>query len=89
MKKMMGTFLWLRSDTKPDKKIYYFLTHILLYSDIFAYIILQYAVSIQRCYLVVLDPKRIGETDALVARLEVPKHLNFPLGFHGFWANSN
>ncbi|KAF3440062.1 hypothetical protein FNV43_RR18340 [Rhamnella rubrinervis] len=46
----------------------------------------QYAVSVQRCYLVILDPKRIGEADhALVARLEVPKHLNFPLGFHGFW----
>ncbi|KAE8691192.1 hypothetical protein F3Y22_tig00110890pilonHSYRG00028 [Hibiscus syriacus] len=49
----------------------------------------EYAVSIQRCYLVILDPKRIGETDAVVARLEVPKHLNFPLGFHGFWDNSN
>ncbi|XWS45860.1 hypothetical protein CRYUN_Cryun14cG0015600 [Craigia yunnanensis] len=52
-------------------------------------LVVEYAVSIQRCYLVILDPKRIGETDALVARLEVPKHLNFPLGFHGFWANSN
>jgi hypothetical protein len=50
---------------------------------------LQYAVSIQRCYLVILDPKRIGEDDALVARLEVPKHLNFPLGFHGFWASDD
>ncbi|KAK8653453.1 hypothetical protein V6N13_127451 [Hibiscus sabdariffa] len=52
-------------------------------------LVVEYAVSIQRCYLVILDPKRIGETEALVARLEVPKHLNFPLGFHGFWANSN
>ncbi|GMI67571.1 carotenoid cleavage dioxygenase 7 [Hibiscus trionum] len=52
-------------------------------------LVVEYAVSIQRCYLVILDPKRIGETDAIVARLEVPKHLNFPLGFHGFWANSN
>lgn len=47
---------------------------------------LQYAVSVQRCSLVILDPKKIGEADALVARLQVPKHLNFPLGFHGFWA---
>ncbi|XP_059446418.1 carotenoid cleavage dioxygenase 7, chloroplastic [Corylus avellana] len=50
-------------------------------------LVVEYAVSIQRCYLVVLDPKRVGEDDALVARLEVPKHLNFPLGFHGFWSS--
>uniref|UniRef100_A0A7N2LFL6 Uncharacterized protein n=1 Tax=Quercus lobata TaxID=97700 RepID=A0A7N2LFL6_QUELO len=48
--------------------------------------LVEYAVSIQRCYLVILDPKRIGEDDALIARLDVSKHLNFPLGFHGFWA---
>ena len=47
---------------------------------------MQYAVSIQRCYLMILEAKKIGEGDAVVARLEVPKHLNFPLGFHGFWA---
>ncbi|EXB37597.1 hypothetical protein L484_021802 [Morus notabilis] len=51
-------------------------------------LVVEYAVSVQRCYLVILDPKRIGEADALVARLEVPKHLNFPLGFHGFWASA-
>ncbi|GMY23290.1 carotenoid cleavage dioxygenase 7, chloroplastic [Fagus crenata] len=50
-------------------------------------LVVEYAVSIQRCYLVILDPKRIGEEDALIARLEVPRHLNFPLGFHGFWAS--
>ncbi|XP_034708802.1 carotenoid cleavage dioxygenase 7, chloroplastic [Vitis riparia] len=49
-------------------------------------LVVEYAVSIQRCYLVILDAKRIGEIDALVARLEVPKHLTFPIGFHGFWA---
>ncbi|KAJ6344431.1 hypothetical protein OIU76_006033 [Salix suchowensis] len=49
-------------------------------------LVVEYAVAIQRCYLVILNPKRIGKADALVARLEVPKHLNFPLGFHGFWA---
>ncbi|XP_042509935.1 carotenoid cleavage dioxygenase 7, chloroplastic isoform X2 [Macadamia integrifolia] len=49
-------------------------------------LVVEYAVSIQRCYLVILNAKRIGEADALVARLEVPKHLNFPLAFHGFWA---
>ncbi|KAL5752427.1 hypothetical protein ACOSQ2_022934 [Xanthoceras sorbifolium] len=52
-------------------------------------LVVEYAVSIQRCFLVILNPKRIGEADALVARFEVPKHLNFPLGFHGFWAKNN
>ncbi|KAL5571640.1 hypothetical protein UlMin_021237 [Ulmus minor] len=51
-------------------------------------LVVEYAVSVQRCYLVILDAKKIGEDDALVARLEVPKHLNFPLGFHGFWASN-
>ncbi|KAG6575282.1 carotenoid cleavage dioxygenase 7, chloroplastic [Cucurbita moschata] len=49
-------------------------------------LVVEYAVSIQRCYLMILEAKKIGEGDAVVARLEVPKHLNFPLGFHGFWA---
>lgn len=49
-------------------------------------LVVEYAVSIQRCFLVILDAQRLGEADAFVARLEVPKHLNFPLGFHGFWA---
>ncbi|KAJ7950862.1 Carotenoid cleavage dioxygenase 7 [Quillaja saponaria] len=49
-------------------------------------LVVEYAVSVQRCYLVILDPKRIGEAEALVGRLEVPKQWNFPLGFHGFWA---
>ncbi|KAM5554713.1 carotenoid cleavage dioxygenase 7, chloroplastic-like [Rosa sericea] len=51
-------------------------------------LVVEYAVAVQRCYLVILDSKRIGAADALVARLEVPKHLNFPLGFHGFWASN-
>ncbi|PRQ57423.1 putative oxidoreductase [Rosa chinensis] len=51
-------------------------------------LVVEYAVAVQRCYLVILDSKRIGEADALMARLEVPKHLNFPLGFHGFWASN-
>jgi 9-cis-beta-carotene 9',10'-cleaving dioxygenase len=51
-------------------------------------ICLQYATSMQRCCLVILNPKEIGTKDALVARLEIPMHLNFPLGFHGFWAAS-
>ncbi|KAL9464608.1 hypothetical protein AB3S75_002249 [Citrus x aurantiifolia] len=51
-------------------------------------LVIEYAVSIQRCYLIILNPKKIGEADALVARLEVPRHLNFPLGFHGFWDNN-
>ncbi|GAV88289.1 RPE65 domain-containing protein, partial [Cephalotus follicularis] len=50
-------------------------------------LVVEYAVAIQMCYLVILDPKKIGEADALIARIEVPKNLNFPLGFHGFWAN--
>ncbi|RYR54788.1 hypothetical protein S245_021327 [Arachis hypogaea] len=51
-------------------------------------LVVEYAVSMQRCYLVILNPKMIGTSKALVARLEIPRHLNFPLGFHGFWAAS-
>ncbi|KDP28848.1 hypothetical protein JCGZ_14619 [Jatropha curcas] len=51
-------------------------------------LIVEYAVAIQRCYLVILNPKKIGEADAVVTRLEVPKLFNFPLGFHGFWADT-
>ncbi|PHU31027.1 Carotenoid cleavage dioxygenase 7, chloroplastic [Capsicum chinense] len=52
-------------------------------------LVVEYAVSTQRCYLVILDAQRIGEKNEVVARLEVPRHLNFPLGFHGFWAPNN
>ncbi|XP_009592649.1 carotenoid cleavage dioxygenase 7, chloroplastic [Nicotiana tomentosiformis] len=52
-------------------------------------LVVEYAVSTQRCYLVILDAQIIGEKNEVVARLEVPRHLNFPLGFHGFWAPSN
>ncbi|KAH7862767.1 hypothetical protein Vadar_009218 [Vaccinium darrowii] len=48
-------------------------------------LVVEYAVATQRCNLIVLNSKRIGEANALVARLAVPKNLNFPLGFHGFW----
>nr|GMD36527.1 carotenoid cleavage dioxygenase 7, chloroplastic [Ipomoea batatas] len=51
-------------------------------------LVVEYAVATQRCYLVVLDAKQIGKSKAMVARAEVPRHLNFPLGFHGFWASS-
>ncbi|KAL1802768.1 hypothetical protein ACET3Z_031415 [Daucus carota] len=51
-------------------------------------LVVEYAVSTQRCYLVILDPNRIGTGNALLAKLEVPRHLNFPLGFHGFWADN-
>ncbi|GAB2235162.1 hypothetical protein Droror1_Dr00027655 [Drosera rotundifolia] len=50
-------------------------------------LVVEYAVSVQRCYLIVLNPKRIGEADALVARFEVPKFLTFPYGFHGIWVS--
>ncbi|XP_044481258.1 carotenoid cleavage dioxygenase 7, chloroplastic-like [Mangifera indica] len=51
-------------------------------------LVVEYAVSMQRCFLVILNPMKIGEVDgALIAKLEVPKNFNFPLGFHGFWAN--
>ncbi|KAM7276233.1 hypothetical protein ACFE04_018099 [Oxalis oulophora] len=33
-------------------------------------LVVEYAVAIQMCYLVVLDAKKIGEADAMVARLE-------------------
>jgi 9-cis-beta-carotene 9',10'-cleaving dioxygenase len=45
---------------------------------------LQYTVSDHRCNLVVLDAGKIRERNALVAQLEVPKHLTFAKGFHGF-----
>ncbi|KAI0500969.1 hypothetical protein KFK09_019187 [Dendrobium nobile] len=48
-------------------------------------VVIEYAVFKQKCYLVVLDAKRIGYDDAIVVKLEVPKHLTFPFGFHGFW----
>ncbi|CAA2954239.1 carotenoid cleavage dioxygenase 7, chloroplastic [Olea europaea subsp. europaea] len=50
-------------------------------------LVVEYAVSTQRCYFVILDSKLIGEKNALVARFEVPRHLNFPLDFHGFWGS--
>uniref|UniRef100_A0ACD5UTZ5 Uncharacterized protein n=1 Tax=Avena sativa TaxID=4498 RepID=A0ACD5UTZ5_AVESA len=49
-------------------------------------ILVEYAVSEDRCNLVVLDARKIGKTSALVAKLAVPKNLTFPMGFHGFWA---
>lgn len=51
-------------------------------------LVIQYAVWKRRCYLVILDAKRIGENDALIAKLEVPEEFNFPLGFHGFWVQT-
>ncbi|KAK8964219.1 hypothetical protein KSP40_PGU000802 [Platanthera guangdongensis] len=48
-------------------------------------LVVEYLVSKVRCNLVILDAKRIGRANAIVARLEVPKNLYFPLGFHGFW----
>ncbi|KAJ1272148.1 hypothetical protein BS78_06G180800 [Paspalum vaginatum] len=50
-------------------------------------LLVEYAVSDNMCHLVVLDARKIGERDAVVAKLEVPKHLTFPMGFHGFWAD--
>ncbi|XP_057806169.1 carotenoid cleavage dioxygenase 7, chloroplastic-like [Salvia miltiorrhiza] len=49
-------------------------------------LVVEYAVSTQRCYFVILDAKLIGKKNGVIARFEVPRHLNFPLGFHGFWA---
>lgn len=50
-------------------------------------LLVEYAVSKHRCHLVVLDAKKIGTENALVAKLEVPKNLTFPMGFHGFWGD--
>ncbi|KAG8065627.1 hypothetical protein GUJ93_ZPchr0004g38882 [Zizania palustris] len=47
----------------------------------------EYAVSEHRCNLVVLDARKIGKKNALVAKLEVPRHLTFPMGFHGCWGD--
>ncbi|KAH7687607.1 9-cis-beta-carotene 9'10'-cleaving dioxygenase protein, partial [Dioscorea alata] len=51
-------------------------------------LVAEYEVSKQMCYLVILDAKRIGKADAVKTKLEVPSFLRFPLGFHGFWANT-
>uniref|UniRef100_A0A0E0KTL0 Carotenoid cleavage dioxygenase 7 n=1 Tax=Oryza punctata TaxID=4537 RepID=A0A0E0KTL0_ORYPU len=45
-------------------------------------LLVEYAVSKHICHLVVLDAKKIGKKNALVAKLEVPKNLTFPMGFH-------
>lgn len=37
----------------------------------------------------ILDAKKIGESDAVVARLAVPRNLTFPMGFHGLWASDD
>lgn len=50
-------------------------------------LLVEYAVYDHRCHLVLLDARKIGERNAVVAKLEVPKHLTFPMGFHGFWAD--
>lgn len=50
-------------------------------------LLVEYAVSEDKCHLVVLDARKIGKRSALVVKLEVPKHLTFPMGFHGFWAD--
>lgn len=60
----------------------YYLIRIVIYC-----IFLQYAVSVERCFLVILDAKKIGESDAVVTRLAVPRNLTFPMGFHGLWAS--
>ncbi|XP_074321518.1 carotenoid cleavage dioxygenase 7, chloroplastic [Silene latifolia] len=48
-------------------------------------LVIEYVVSRRMCNLLILDAKRIGEANVLVARFEVPKSLTFPLGFHGTW----
>ncbi|KAK8945339.1 hypothetical protein KSP40_PGU016370 [Platanthera guangdongensis] len=48
---------------------------------------LFYAVFKKRCYLAVLDAKRVGRDDVVLVKMEVPEHLTFPLGFHGFWVD--
>ncbi|KAK8945338.1 hypothetical protein KSP40_PGU016371 [Platanthera guangdongensis] len=49
--------------------------------------LVQYAVFKKRCYCAVLDVKRVGHDDVVVAKMEVPEHLTFPFGFHGFWVH--
>ncbi|CAH9097971.1 unnamed protein product [Cuscuta epithymum] len=52
-------------------------------------LVVEYAVSTHRCYLVVLDAKEIGKSKEIVAKAEVPAKFTFPMGFHGFWSPSN
>ncbi|KAK8946082.1 hypothetical protein KSP40_PGU016367 [Platanthera guangdongensis] len=42
-------------------------------------VVVEYAVLKQRCYLVVLDAKRVGHDDAVIVKMEVPEHLRFGL----------
>ncbi|KAG6501773.1 carotenoid cleavage dioxygenase 7, chloroplastic-like isoform X1 [Zingiber officinale] len=49
-------------------------------------LVVEYAVEKKMCYLVILDARIIGEDEAVIAKLEVPKQFTFPIGFHGFWA---
>ncbi|KAL2892513.1 Carotenoid cleavage dioxygenase 7 chloroplastic [Bienertia sinuspersici] len=48
-------------------------------------LVIEYVVSRRRCNLVILDSRRFGEAEAIIARFEVPRSLTFPLGFHGTW----
>ena len=59
-----------------------------MYFFSFFCITLYYSMPFQyKCAIfLILDPKRMGEDNPLIAEFEVQKHLNFPLGFHGFWA---
>ncbi|XP_024545473.1 carotenoid cleavage dioxygenase 7, chloroplastic [Selaginella moellendorffii] len=51
-------------------------------------IFVQYSFVDERRYLVILDARRIGARDALVAKVEVPREYSFPFGFHGLWQDS-
>ncbi|CAM6075981.1 unnamed protein product, partial [Sphagnum tenellum] len=48
---------------------------------------IQYAAAEEVCYFVILDARRIGKQDALVARLRLPAKYAFPYGFHGVWTD--
>ncbi|XP_010692119.1 carotenoid cleavage dioxygenase 7, chloroplastic isoform X3 [Beta vulgaris subsp. vulgaris] len=48
-------------------------------------LVIEYVASRRMCNLVILDAERVGGVRAVIARLEVPRSLTFPLGFHGTW----
>ncbi|KAK8944364.1 hypothetical protein KSP39_PZI008361 [Platanthera zijinensis] len=48
----------------------------LVLARLFSSYLIQYAVFKKRCYLVVLDAKRVGHDDVVVAKMEVPTKAN-------------
>ncbi|KAL9844196.1 putative oxidoreductase [Arabidopsis thaliana] len=54
-------------------------------------VVVEYAVSVERCYLVILDAKKIGESDAVVSsvnKVYIAK-INYIICVHSFYFDRN